>query len=505
MKKIRISIGLVALLTIFFVISCEEEGIVDSGFGRLEGTVVTNGDNIPLENVKITTNPASTTVFTDENGEFLIEEILIGEYSVQAELDEYITAFEAALITEGNTVNVVFELELTSSINEAPLVPILLTPEDNATDVLTTVDFVWTSSANDSDVISYNFELRNGSNNEILMAEELEDTTFNVSNLEINTSYFWQVTASDGVNTPVESSLSSFTTESGSNNRFLYVRKIGNNNVIYSGTDTGANDTPNENEIRITPLTENSFRPRKNQTANRIAFLRTVGSDTQLFVMKPDGTQVQQLTNQIPVVGFRQDEVDYTWYQNGQRIYYPNLNKIYSVNLSGTGTELEYEAPAGTFITEIDTNETNGLIAIKTNDVNGYNARIVIVNPNTGIESVVVAEGFDGALGGIDYSIDGSKVLYTRDVSGFENPEYRQLDTRVFQYRISNNVTIEIDTDKPAGTNDLDVKYAPNEGAVIFTNTSNDGISQRNVVKVNLGNDKAREVLFENASMPDWE
>ena len=48
----------------------------------------------PLENVKITTNPASTTVFTDSEGNFKIEDILVGDYSVQAEKDNFETSFE---------------------------------------------------------------------------------------------------------------------------------------------------------------------------------------------------------------------------------------------------------------------------------------------------------------------------------------------------------------------------------------------------------------------------
>ena len=64
--------------------------------------------------------------------------------------------------------------------------------------------------------------------------------------------------------------------------------------------------------------------------------------------------------------------------------------------------------------------------------------------------------------------------------------------------------------DKPAGTNDLDPTLSPNEAFVIFVNTDNDGISQRDVYQVEIdpeddGQDDPRELLFSNAFMPNWE
>ena len=82
-----------ALLATFFFFSCEEETLGDQTFGSLDGKVVSNGLNTPLENVKITTNPASTAVFTDSEGNFTIADISIGDYSIQAEKDDFQTAF----------------------------------------------------------------------------------------------------------------------------------------------------------------------------------------------------------------------------------------------------------------------------------------------------------------------------------------------------------------------------------------------------------------------------
>jgi hypothetical protein len=489
-------------------ISCSEEGLTESGIGTVSGTVVSDGDNMPLANVKITSNPSSNTVFTSESGEFIIPSVLVGEYSFQAELDGYTTQFKPVTVIDGVETNVVFELELANQNNDAPLAPVLVNPTDGEQDVSTNVDFIWLSSDNDEDMIEYTFELRDGDNDEIIMVESLQDTTFTVPNLALGTTYFWQVSANDMINDPVVSNLSSFTTIDGSDNRFFYVRKMGNNNVIFSGddsNDSGTSNEPNENEIQITSSSENSFRPRRDPTSGKVAFLRTVGANTQLFVMKFDGSEEEQITDEIPVSGWRQEEVDFTWYGNGNRIVYPSLNKLYSVTPFGTGNTMIYEAPAGRFITEVDANEFNGLLAIKTNDASGYNAKISIINPNTGIESVVVLDNVNGAVGGIDYSIDASKVLYSRDVTGFENPDYQILDSRIFVYDIATDTAVEIDTNKPAGTNNLDPKYSPDEGAIIYVNTSADGISQKDIYKHMLdSSSNETELLFTDAFMPDW-
>jgi hypothetical protein len=65
--------------------------------------------------------------------------------------------------------------------------------------------------------------------------------------------------------------------------------------------------------------------------------------------------------------------------------------------------------------------------------------------------------GIDGALGGLNFSVTGQRIIFTRDVSGYENANYRQLDTRIYQYVFATATTTDIGLDKPSGTLDLDV------------------------------------------------
>ncbi|ALM07668.1 hypothetical protein SB49_07500 [Sediminicola sp. YIK13] len=489
----------------FIFTGCEEESISDNAFGSLTGTVVSKGKNVPLSNAKISTTPVSTTVFTDADGNFIIEDIAVGKYSVQADVEDFQTSFEAATIIQAKTVNIVFELDSLDSQNLLPLAPKLLSPLDKAQEVPVKTEFVWSSSDTDDDVINYTLELRNGSTNEVVVYEALKDTTLAVENLSIGVNYFWQVSADDGINAPVKSALSGFATKGAINNRFFYVRSVESNNVIYSGSEPLGNGETNQNELQLTNANTNSYRPIKNNTVDKIAFLRTVGTSAHIFTMNPDGTSVKQVTSAVSVAGFRQEDLEFSWYDNGAKLYYPNFNKLYSINLDGSGNSLAYEVANGTFISEVAVNGTNNLVAIKTNSANGYNARIVVVDLSTGIEQNIVIEGQLGALGGLDFSVDGTKVLYTRDVSGVENTEYRQLDSRIFEYNLGNGTSVEINTNKTAGTNNSDPKYSPDEGSIIFANSSNDGISEKRIFRTKSSESNGRQVLFTNAYMPDWQ
>jgi hypothetical protein len=123
-----------------------------------------------------------------------------------------------------------------------------------------------------------------------------------------------------------------------------------------------------------------------------------------------------------------------------------------------------------------------------------------------------VLSGVNGAAGGLNLSVDSKMLLYTYDISEFESSTYRQLDSRMFIYYFDMDTKVDISEDKIDGTIDLDPRFSPNEAKIIFVNTSNDGISQKNIFTQSLDNDDStggnnynREEKFTNAIMPDWE
>lgn len=507
MKSFKIIIAIV-LGSILF--NCSEDTVVLEVKGKLTGSVIAKATGQPLAGVKITTSPASTTVVTDAEGKFLIKDILIDDYAVQAELNDYVTGFESVTITEGNTSNVAFELSLSTANNKPPLTPLLISPAYEESNVSLGITFVWESSDPNNDILDYTLELRNGTTNERTIYAVGQDTTKTVSNLQLATNYFWQVTVTDNINTPVSSVISTFTTVTSPDNDYLFVKNRNGNLAIFSGNNDSETGDP-ETETGILQLTSdnfNSFRPRKNNTAQKIAFLRTVGGAVHIFSMNFDGTDTRQITTEVPVAGFRAEELDFTWANNGAQLYYPYFNKLYKINADGSGYTNVYTTPDGSFISEISVPSfNNDIILIKTNNNSGYNARIFTFSFSTNAEQVVIFENQSGAVGGVNISANGDKVLYNYDISGSINPNYQKFESRIFLFRIGIDLTneaSEVQTDVILGENDLDVNFSASEGGYILTRVgSNFGATPR-ILSGLFDETTEDRLLFNNAIMPDW-
>lgn len=84
----------------------------------------------PLVNVKITTTPSTLTVYSDEDGNFeILEAIPMGDYSVMAELNGYVTEVKAFSISQHDqTVSIDFEMITDETLNRPPTTPELISP-----------------------------------------------------------------------------------------------------------------------------------------------------------------------------------------------------------------------------------------------------------------------------------------------------------------------------------------------------------------------------------------
>lgn len=499
MKPIKIIFLLIATGILF---SCSEETIDAYGTGNVTGTVVMEGSNEPVENVKISTSPSTTTVFTDENGNFLLDDVPEGEYSVQAQKEGLLTAFEGATVRTNAVVNVIFELAVETANNKQPSTPKLMSPEDGAVDVDLNVDFIWTSSDPENDALTYQLELRNDRNNEVLTFSDIQDTVFNVDNLQNGYKYFWQVKVSDSINDTVLSEVNSFTTTDIPGNNYYFVRVIDGNNVIYSSDENG-------NETRLTNISKNSFRPRKNNTVNKVAYLSTVGGNIHLFSMNPDGSQKTQITSSIPLNGINTEKIGFSWADDGSYLLYPNFDKLYKISSNGGGKEVIYDAPEGRYIMDVQESDDETEIVVLETNLQGYDAKILVVN-QLGVVVETILSNVKGNIGGIDISTDNNLILYTRDVSEYENPTGRQLNSKIFIYNRTTKENFNLSQEKPNGTNDLDPRFAPNEASILFVNSSNESVAVQDIYQLEYNEDfeveeQERTLFIENGKMPDWE
>lgn len=505
MKK-NITILLLLFLAIFT--NCSEETTDFVGKGTITGRVVEAISFNPIENAKITLSPTNNTVFTDSDGYFVIEEVEAGDYSVSATKENYLTAFEPATVTTDLSVNVLFEMEDDNALNRPPSTPNLISPIDASENLELSVEFTWESTDPEEDEITYRIEIKNDYDDTVIKVDSISNTSYVISNLKYGVKYFWQIAATDNINDEVLSAIKSFKTKSFPENRYLFVEKFSNNNNVIYSSNFVEDNTVTSTKIQLTSEALNSWRPRKNQTTNLIAFLRTYNNETHLFTMYPNGSNVKKVTDAVAVAGYNLNEIDFAWSSNGDRILYPHYDKLYVINKDGSGLKQIFKTADGSFITECDWSYDESLIAIKTNDISGYNVSIFTIDIMGNVVNNVLSDVY-GAAGGLNISVDNKLLLYSYDISEFESPNNRQLNTHIFLYTFSNGTLVDLSANKTAGTVDLDPRFSPDEAEVIFVNTSNDGISIKTITKMEIDNtnntNDDRITMFTNASMPDWE
>jgi len=489
------------VLFLLFLVSCSEEKIGEQTeeYGTVTGKVVFADTFEPLENVKILTSPVSSTVFTDAEGKFTLSNMKVGEYSIQAQKDGYVAKFEAVTVSKNATSEVVFELKKATANNKPPTVPVLVSPVDNSTGQAVSLDLTWNATDPDNDALIFKVTLRNDSNAEVKTFEGIKEKKLSLTNLIYGIKYYWQVEVTDGVNTPILSTVSAFSTLTFPATRHLFVKEVAGNNVIFTADDAGK-------QYQLTASDKNSWRPRRNNQLKKIAFIATNGSRNDIYTMNFDGTGVKKITSSVPIAGFNSDYIGYSWDVSGSALIYPNFDKLYKINNDGSGLTKIFQTPNGKFISECDWSADESKIALKVNDANGYNVEIYVINMSGTVIANVIS-GQAGAFSGLNFSITGQKLVYSWDVTGFESTNYRQLDSRIFEYSFASGTSTQILLDKTVGTNDFDVRYSPNEAEVIFVNTSNDGLSEKKIYKalVKNTNESTRTVLFSGTAMPDWE
>ena len=150
-------------LFLLLLSSCSEDLVDKVQTATLKGIVIKKGTNQPIKNAKVFTTPSTQTVFTKEDGSFVIDNLPLGDYSVRAELTGYLTNFQGVSFKNNNqVVSVVFEMSDDDSLNSSPSVPVLLSPVDNAVDQPLAINLTWDCNDPDSlDVLKYKVVVKN--------------------------------------------------------------------------------------------------------------------------------------------------------------------------------------------------------------------------------------------------------------------------------------------------------------------------------------------------------
>ena len=496
MKKIYLSI--IWVVTFFLLLTaCREDTIELKTFGSLVGSVFETGENLAVEGVTISTTPATSLILTDDFGRFELNNIEVGTYTVRAEKDGFKTVIESITVFENKVANVIIQVETDSLTNAVPSMPNTPSPTDKSLAQPVDVTLSWMAEDTDQDELTYDILLgsSNQTNCEIVVTDHPENF-IELKDLEYNTVYFWQVVAKDSYS-EISSSIWSFETNEFPNNRFVYAKKLIDEYQIFSSNEEG-------DLIQLTADAGSSWRPRISPNREQIAFLSNKGIDTHIFVMNRDGSGLRQVTRELPIRGYNNMEIDFSWSPDGTEILYMNNANLFRIRPDGTGLNHVAEAPQGFTFSEVDWTGQQDLIVARVTGSTSYESDIFLINEEGEYVQQIFSD-IPGATGGLQFSTDGNFVLYTHDVSGFENETGRLLNSQIFLRDLRSNTTTNISqlSSKELGTNDLDPRFSPDGSKIIFVNTNNDGISRKQVMVMEIDGQR-RTMLFDNATMPDW-
>jgi Tol biopolymer transport system component len=481
--------------------ACNDEPIEPVVFGSLEGLVIDATDQSIISGAEVSTAPVSNSLITDAEGKFVMNEILAGEYDLIVEKDGYINGRETIIINNNGETQVTVFLQKKSVNNFPPEPPTNEFPTDLSEDIGLSVNLSWTSTdSNSADSLTYDVLLYSDNTTQFeTIASDIKPESFLLDELTYGTLYFWQVIVKDGVNDPVYGPIWQFQTIAFPDNRILFVRRVNDTYQIFSGDEDG-------NELQLTNSQSSVWRPRFNPQKNKIAFISLDGFENHLYTMNPNGTNIQKVTETISIESFDEDYMSFCWSPNGASLVYMNYNQLYKISPDGSGLELIIEIAPNLSYTYVDwTNDPTARLIIRTSTSNQYDGDLYMLNLDGSGEEQIFSN-IPGRLSAGSFSVDGNKILFTHDISGFENQDGKQLDARIQILDLNNNnYYVDFSFEKPAGTNDLDPRYSPDGANIIFTNTNNDGVSVKNIYKVKLDDiTEERMLLFENAEMPDW-
>ncbi len=485
------------ILFFYIFLGCQEETIQPDVFGSLFGEVLTESDNMAIEGATISSNPPTSIVFTDSLGRFALENIKTGTYSIRAEKEGYATQIASISIFENQTAALEIKMPPDVGTNSPPNPPTLVSPEQNALNQPTNITLSWEATDPDGeDELTYDVLLFNSDMSiNTTIASDISENEIELSDLLYETTYFWQVIVYDGNANPVNGDVWSFSTAAFPDHRFLYVKEQNGKFDIFSAQIAFE-------AFQLTSNAGSNWRPIMSPDRNRIAYISNIGIDAHLFTMKRDGSDAQQVTSNIPIAGFNNYELDFAWSPTSNQLLYMHLNKLYKINIDGSGLTFVAEAPLNQTYTECDWTASGNQIIARTTGLNPYNSRIYLYDANGTLIDEVMTD-LPGSFGGGNFSIDGKYMLFTHDISEFESPDGRQLDSHIFLLKLDDHTMEDLSSNKPAGTNDLDPRFSPDGSKVIFMNTNNDGISPKSIWAMNLEGE-GRTQLFQQAEMPDW-
>ncbi|SOD88860.1 carboxypeptidase regulatory-like domain-containing protein [Spirosoma fluviale] len=502
---VRRLVGWLNLLAIVSLLgSCTETTFVDvQTFGSVRGQVLLGTTRQPVQKALVRLSPSGQLIETDADGRFRFDSLPPTRYTVTVTKERYATE----LATVDATVSYVSVLTILmrddKSQNSPPTAPTVVSPAPGSTTVTTTVTLKWAATDPNRDTLTYQVKLyKAGDITNVLSFTGLTADSLALSSLAYNTTYYWHITVSDGVST-TNGPVWSFRTMPFSAYSYVFCRRVSGMYQLFSG---------NGNKQPVQQLTTegSNWRPIVSPNRQQIAFISNRDSEPHLYLMDQDGSHVRQVTD-VPIGGLSGTDLSFCWSPDGTELVYPSYEHLYAVRTDGTGLRTIAKAPNGRLFAGCDwSSQSNQLIA-RTTSGNLYNNELILISASGTTQKLLLARPAN-RIGNPVFSLDGTQALFAMDASIFQNAKGRQLDSRIHRLNVATGVVSDLsldsgnllNTNKPTGTNDLDPRYSPTGGKIIFINSENTDQGTSSIMTMALDG-TGRTVLFSVGEMPYWQ
>jgi Tol biopolymer transport system component len=285
---------------------------------------------------------------------------------------------------------------------------------------------------------------------------------------------------------------------------YVFVRRMNGQFQIFGATADGV----------VNQLTRSgsNWRPIVSPNRQKIAFISNTDTELQLYLMNLDGSNRQQVTT-VPIAGLSAADLSFCWSPDGTQLLYPSNDRLYAVRTDGTGLRVVSRTRTGRVWAGCDWTPQGTLIAARTTGTDLYDNELAVFSSDGSANRVVYTRR-DARVGNPVFSVNGRQLLFSADSTNFQNEQGRQLDARLYLLDLSSTAVADLSraqsstggstqSNKIAGTNDLEPRFSPTGGNIIFTNTDNTGLNQRTVYIADTDG-RNRKVLLQQAEMPYW-
>ncbi|GAB3737415.1 carboxypeptidase regulatory-like domain-containing protein [Spirosoma lituiforme] len=496
---------LILLIGLTGLLSCNEDTFIDPvQLTTVRGRVLYSVNQQPIRNATVKLTPGNRVVATDSAGLFRFDSVIVGSYTVQASKTGYGTEVATVAAAAGTSPVVTILLTDDKTQNRPPTTPTLVAPAQNSTTQSTTLTLKWTATDPNRDSLTYTVLLyRSGAATPTASYTGLVADSLVISGLDYNTTYLWQVIAADGINT-VNGPIWSFQTGLYPDYSYVFVRRMNGQFQIFGATADGA----------VNQLTRSgsNWRPIVSPNRQKIAFISNTDTELQLYLMNLDGSNRQQVTT-VPIAGLSAADLSFCWSPDGTQLLYPSNDRLYAVRTDGTGLRVVSRTRTGRVWAGCDWTPQGNLIAARTTGTDLYDNELAVFSSDGSANRVVYTRR-DARVGNPVFSVNGRQLLFSADSTNFQNEQGRQLDARLYLLDLSSTAVTDLSraqsstggstqSNKIAGTNDLEPRFSPTGGNIIFTNTDNTGLNQRTVYIADTDG-RNRKVLLQQAEMPYW-